>query len=137
MPKITKILSLSDLPLRLLGQFDDQLNDLFYHFEGDLDDLESYLTDRRFTIAQVNDDKNFFVGDNEFFILDCDGWQLEDYDLSDPEDLLNSSCDSFTIAEYERLFSSGVLIKSIREKITELLEVPYYLHVFGEVAFHG
>lgn len=135
MCKITKILSLSDLPLRLLMQFDNQLNDLFYHFDGDLDDLEYYLTDRQFTIAQVIDDETFFVADGEFFILDLDELQLEDYDLTDPEDLLNSCFDSFTIAEYQKLFSSGVLIESIREKITELLEIPYDLQVFGDIEF--
>ena len=104
-------------------QLDNQLNDLFYHFDGDLDDLEYYLTDRQFTIAQVNDDENFFVDDDEFFILDFDDeLQLENYDLTDPKNLLDDA-DTFTIAEYQALFYSSVLLESIREKITELLEV--------------
>lgn len=133
MPKIKKILVLQDLPLRLLGQLDNQLNDLFYHFEGDLDDLENYLTEKRFIIALARE--------YDLYILDCEevqleDYDLEDYDLDDPENLLEDA-DSFTIKEYQELFSSSVLIESIREKITELLEVPYDLRAFGEVEFNG
>ena len=112
-------------------QLDTQLNDLFYHFDGDIDDLEYCLTDRQFTIVQVNDDDN-----DEFIILDCDELQLqlENYDLTDPKNLLDDA-NPFTIAEYQALFSSSVLLESIREKITELLVVPYYLQIFGEVDF--
>ena len=127
MSKIENILALQDLPLRLLAQFDNQLNDLFYHFEGDLDDLEYYLTARRFTIAQVKD---------EFLILDLEELRLEDYDLTDPKNLLDDA-DSFTIKEYQELLSSGILIRSVRYKIMKLLEIPYDLQVFGEVAFNG
>ena len=127
MPKIKKILSLYNLPLRLLTQFDDQLNDMFYHFEGDLDDLEYYLTEKRFTIAQVKD---------EFLILDLEELQLEDYDLTDPKNLLDDA-DSFTIKEYQELLSSNILIRSVRYKLMKLLEIPYDLQVFGEVAFNG
>lgn len=127
MSKIKKILSLPDLPLRLLAQLDDQLNNLFYQFEGDLVDLRSYLIEKRFTIASI--------GKDDFYILDCEELQLEEYDLADPKNLLNSDCDSFTIKEYQELFSGNVLISSIRERITELLEVPYYLSDFGEVDF--
>lgn len=134
MPKITKILSLPDLPLRLLAQLDDQLNDRICQFEGDIYDLAYYLTDQRFTIVQVNDDENFFVEDDEFFILDCEELQLEDYDLADPKNLLDDA-DSFTIAEYKELFSGNVLISSIREKIMELSEIPYDLQVFGDIDF--
>ena len=134
MSKIKNILTLQDLPLRLLMQFDNQLNDIFYHFEGDLDDLEYYLTDRQFTIAQVNDDENFFVENGEFFILDCDESQLEDYDLTDPKNLLDDA-DSFTIKEYQELFYGNALISSVRERITELLAVPYEMQTFGEVDF--
>jgi hypothetical protein len=123
MSKIKTILSLQDLPLGLLTQFDSQLNDLFYHFDGDLYDLERYLTDRQFTIVQVND---------EFLILDLEELQLEDYDLTDPKNLLDDA-DSFTIKEYQKLFSGNVLISSVRGKITELLEIPYDLRIFGDV----
>lgn len=75
---------------------------------GDMYDLESYLTEKRFTIVQVNDDENFFVGCDEFFILDCDELELEVYDLTDPKNLLNDA-DSFTIVEYQELFSGNVL----------------------------
>ena len=125
MPKITKILSLSDLPLRLLGLFDDQLNDLFYHFEGDLDDLWYYLTEKRFVIALSIEDY--------LYILDCEDLQLEDHDLTDQKNLLDDA-DSFTIKEYQELFGN-VLISSVRERIAELLEVPYDLQIFGSVEF--
>lgn len=121
MSKIKKVLSLYDLPLRLLAQLDDQLNDLFYHFEGDLDDLGSYLTEKRFTIASI--------GKDDFFVLDCSELQLGDYDLTDPKNLLDDA-DSFTIKDYKELFYGNALISSVREKITELLEVPYNLQVF-------
>ena len=126
MPKIKKILSLPDLPLRLLAQFDDQLNDLFYHFDGGIDDLESYLTEKRFTIASI--------GKDDFYILDCEELQLEDYDLTDPKNLLDDA-DSFTFKDYQELFYGNVLTSSVRESIIKLLEVPIDLQVFGEVEF--
>jgi hypothetical protein len=58
--------------------------------------------------------------------------QLEDYDLTDPKNLLDDA-DSFTIKEYQKLFSGNVLISSVRGKITELLEIPYDLRIFGDV----
>ena len=38
---------------------------------------------------------------------------------------------------YQELFSGNVLIQSIREKITELLEIPVDLSIFGEVSING
>ena len=129
MSKIKKVVSLPDLPIRLISQLDDQLNGLFYAYDhGSLDDLEYFLTQKSFAIAFTED---------EFYVIDLEDLYLDDYDLTDPENLLNDDCDSFTYNDYQKLFSSNVLINSIREMIAELLEVPPDLQVFGEVSING
>ena len=127
MYKIRKVVALPDLPIRLISQLDDQLNDLFYAFDhGSLDDLEHFLTQKSFALA--------FTKEDDFFVIDLEDQYLDDYDLTDPENLLSDDCYSFTYKDYQELFSSNVLINSIREMITDLLEFPVDLSVFGEVS---
>lgn len=131
MSKIKKVVALGDLPVSLISQLDDQLNDLFtvYYDHGrSLDDLERFLVQKPFVIA--------FTKEDDFFIIDLDDPCLSDYDLTDPKNLLNDDCYSFTYKDYQELFSGNVLIQSIREKITELLEIPVDLSVFGDVSIN-
>lgn len=131
MSKIKKVVALPDLPVRLISQLDDQLNDLlFYAFDhgNSLDILKHFLTQKSFALAFTK---------NNFFVIDLEDPCLDDYDLTDPKNLLNDDCDSFTYKEYQELFSGNVLISSIREMITELLEFPVDLSVFGGVSING
>ena len=129
MSKIKKVVALPDLPVRLISQLDDQLNGLFYVFDhGSLDGLEHFLTQKSFAIA--------FTEEDEFYVIDLEDPYLDDYDLTDPENLLTDDCDSFTFIDYQKLFSSNVLINSIREMITDLLEFPVDLSVFGDVSIN-
>ena len=132
MSKIKKVVALADLPVRLISQLDDQLNDLFtvyYDHGSSLDNLERFLTQKPFAIA--------FTKEDDFFVIDLEDPCLTDYDLTDPKNLLNDDCDSFTYKDYQELFSSNVLIQTIREMITDLLEIPVDLSVFGEVSING
>lgn len=129
MPKIKKVVTLAELPVRLIRELDNQLNDLFYAFDhgNSLDNLEHFLTQKAFVLAFTDD---------EFFVIDLEDPCLDDYGLTDPKNLLNYDCDSFTYEDYIALFSDNVLIQSIREMITELLEFPVDLSVFGEVSIN-
>lgn len=130
MSKIKKILALQDLPLRLLVQLDDQLRDILYQQDfGNIEDAEIFLTQKSFAIA-------FVKVDDFFFVIDCEDPRLEDFDLTDPKNSLDGA-DSFTIKDYQELFSGNFLIYAVREKITELLEVPIDLQTFGGVSFNG
>ena len=128
MSKIKKVVALADLPVRLIHELDDQLNNnLFYAADhGSLDDLEHFLTQKSFALA--------FTKEDDFFIIDLEDQCLDDYDLTDPKNLLSDDCYSFTYKDYQELFSSNVLINSIREMITDLLEFPVDLYVFGDVS---
>ena len=130
MSKIKKVIALADLPVRFISELDDRLNCLFYAYDhGSLDDLEHFLTQKSFALA--------FTKDYEFYIIDLEDPCLTDYDLTDPKNLLSDDCYSFTYKDYQELFSSNVLINSIREMITDLLEFPVDLSVFGEVSING
>ena len=130
MSKIKKVVALADLPMRFISELEYQLRDLFYAADhGSLDDLERFLTQKSFALA--------FTKEDDFFIIDLEDQCLDDYDLTDPKNLLNDDCDSFTFIDYQKLFSSNVLINSIREMITDLLEFPVDLSVFGEVSING
>ena len=128
MSKIKKIIALADLPVRFISELDDRLNCLFYAYDRgrSLDDLERFLTQKPFALA--------FTKEDDFFIIDLEDPCLSDYDLTDPKNLLNDDCHSFTYKDYPALFSSNVLIQTIREMITDLLEFPVDLSVFGEVS---
>ena len=131
MSKIKKVVALPDLPVRLISELDDRLNCLFYayDFTSSLDDLEHFLTQKPFALA--------FTKEDDFFIIDLEDPCLTDYDLTDPKNFLNDDCDSFTYKDYQALFSSNVLIQSIREMITDLLEFPVDLSIYGEVSING
>ena len=130
MSKIKKVVALADLPMRFISELEYQLRDLLYAADhGSLDDLEHFLTQKSFAIA--------FTEEDEFYVIDLEDQRLDDYDLTDPKNLLNDDCHSFTYKDYQALFSSNVLINSIREMITDLLEFPVDLSVFGEVSING
>ena len=136
MSKIKKVIALADLPMRFISELEYQLRDLLYAADhGSLDDLEHFLTQKSFAIAFVQ--KSSYYSKDDFFIIDLEDPYLDDYDLTDPENLLNDDCHSFTYKDYQKLFSSNVLINSIREMITELLEFPVDLSVFGDVSING
>ena len=127
MSKIKKVVALADLPMRFISELEYQLRELLYAAEhGSSGDLEYFLTQKSFALA--------FTKEDDFFIIDLEDPYLDDYDLTDPENLLNDDCDSFTYKDYQKLFSGNVLIQSIREMITELLEFPVDLSVFGDVS---
>ena len=132
MSKIKKVVALADMPARLIRELDDQLNNLFYAFDHghSLDTLEHFLTQKSFAIAFIQK-SSFYSKDDEFYVIDLEDPYLDDYDL---ENLLNDDCDSFTFKDYQKLFSNNVLIDSIREMITYLLEFPVDLSVFGDVS---
>ena len=134
MSKIKKVVALADLPMRFISELEYQLRDLLYAADhGSLDDLEHFLTQKSFALAFVQK-SSYYSKDDEFYVIDLEDQCLDDYDLTDPKNLLNDDCDSFTFIDYQKLFSSNVLINSIREMITDLLEFPVDLSVFGDVS---
>lgn len=136
MSKIKKVIALADLPVRFISELEYQLRDLLYAADrGSLDDLEHFLTQKSFALAFIP--RSSFYSKDEFYVIDLEDPNLVDYDLTDPKDLLNDDCHSFTYKDYQELFSGNVLIQSIREMITELLEFPVDLSVFGEVSING
>ena len=129
MSKIKKVVALADLPMRFISELEYQLRDLLYAADhGSLDDLEHFLTQKSFALA--------FTEEDDFCVIDLEDPYLDDYDLTDPENLLSDDCYSFTYKDYQELFSSNVLINSIREMITDLLEFPVDLSVFGDVSIY-